>query len=41
LDSAKAIWDTLKIAHEGNDATMVTKMELVESEMGRFAMKKG
>jgi hypothetical protein len=29
LDNAKQIWDTLKISHEGNDATMITKMELV------------
>jgi hypothetical protein len=32
LDNAKQIWDTLKISHEGNDATMITKMELVEGE---------
>jgi hypothetical protein len=38
LDNAKQIWDTLKISHEGNDATMLTKMELVEGELGRFAM---
>jgi hypothetical protein len=38
LDNAKLIWDTLKISHEGNDATMITKMELVEGELGRFAM---
>jgi hypothetical protein len=38
LDNAKQIWDTLKIYHEGNDATMITKMELVEGELGRFAM---
>jgi hypothetical protein len=25
----------------GNDATMITKMELVEGELGRFAMKWG
>jgi hypothetical protein len=30
LDNAKQIWDTLKISHEGNDATKITKMELVE-----------
>jgi hypothetical protein len=30
LDNAKQIWDTLKISHEGNDATMITKMELGE-----------
>jgi hypothetical protein len=41
LDSAKQIWDTLKISHEGNDATKITKMELVEGELGRFAMIKG
>jgi hypothetical protein len=36
--NAKQIWDTLKISHEGNDVTMLTKMELVEGELGRFAM---
>jgi hypothetical protein len=41
LDNAKQIWDTLKISHEGNDATMITKMELVESELGWFAMIRG
>jgi hypothetical protein len=41
LDNAKQIWDILKISHEGNDATMITKMELVEGELGRFAMKRG
>jgi hypothetical protein len=33
LDNAKQIWDTLKISHEGNDATMITKMELVEGDV--------
>jgi hypothetical protein len=41
LDNAKQKWDTLKISHEGNDATMITKMELVEGELGRFAMIRG
>src|SRR6187455_1525926 len=41
LDNAKRIWDTLKISHEGNDATLLTKMELVEGELGRFAMIRG
>jgi hypothetical protein len=41
LDNAKQIWDTLKISHEENNATMITKMELVESELGRFAMIRG
>jgi hypothetical protein len=40
LDNTKEIWDTLKITHEGNDATMITKMEFVEDELGRFAMKR-
>jgi hypothetical protein len=30
LDNAKQIWDTLRISYEGNDVTMLTKMELVE-----------
>jgi hypothetical protein len=41
LDNAKQIWDTLKISHEGNDVTMITKMELVEGELGTFSMKRG
>jgi hypothetical protein len=41
LDNAKQIWDTLKISHVGNDAIMITKVELVEGELGRFAMKRG
>jgi hypothetical protein len=41
LDNAKQIWDTLKISQEGNDATMITKMELVEGELGRFVRIRG
>jgi hypothetical protein len=41
LANAKQIWDTLKISHEGNNATMITKMELVEGKLGRFAMIRG
>jgi hypothetical protein len=41
LDNAKEIWDSLKISHEGDDVTMITKMEFVESELGRFTMKRG
>jgi hypothetical protein len=41
LDNAKQIWGTLKISHEGNDAIMITKMELVEGELGRFTMIRG
>jgi hypothetical protein len=32
LDNAKQIQDTLKISHEGNDATMITKVERVERQ---------
>ena len=41
LDNAKQIWDTLKISHDGNDVTMLTTMELVEGELGRFEMITG
>jgi hypothetical protein len=41
LDNAKQIWDTLKISHVCNDATMMTTLELVEGELGRFTMKSG
>jgi hypothetical protein len=41
LDNAKQIWDTLKISHESNDATMITKIELVKGELGRFTMERG
>jgi hypothetical protein len=41
LDNTKDIWDTLKVSHERNDITMITKMGLVEGEVGRFAMKRG
>jgi hypothetical protein len=30
-----------RFSHEGNDATMITKMELVEGELGRFGDDKG
>jgi hypothetical protein len=41
LDNTNQIWDTLKISHEGNNVTMLTKMELVEGELRRFAMIRG
>jgi hypothetical protein len=40
LDNAKEIWDTIKIARGGDYISMITKMELVEGELGRFAMKR-
>jgi hypothetical protein len=27
--------------HEGNNMTKITKMELIDGELGRFAMKMG
>ena len=30
-----------RFSHEGNNITMITKMELVMDELGRFAMKRG
>lgn len=40
LESMKDIWDTLKVAHEGDTITKITKVELLEGELGRFAMIK-
>jgi hypothetical protein len=41
LDNAKEIWDTLNIAHEGNEITIITNMELVGGKLGSSAMKMG
>jgi hypothetical protein len=41
LENAKEIWDTLHIAHEENMMTKITKMEVVEGELGWFTMKEG
>lgn len=38
---AKKIWDTLKTAHEGDKVTKITRMELIEGELKRFAINKG
>jgi hypothetical protein len=38
LKSAKEIWDMLKTAHEGDEATKITKRETVEEELGRFVL---
>jgi hypothetical protein len=40
-DNAKQIWDTLKITDEGIDTMMITKMDLIKGELGRFAMNIG
>jgi hypothetical protein len=41
LKSAKEIWDVLKIAHEGDEVTKITKRETIEGELGRFILNKG
>jgi hypothetical protein len=41
LKSAKEIWDILKIAHEGDEVTKITKRETIEGELGRFVLNKG
>jgi hypothetical protein len=40
LKNAKEMLDTLSIVHEGNLMTKITKMEVIEGEHGRFAMKR-
>jgi hypothetical protein len=40
LERAKEFWDTLKIAHEGDKITKITKMKLLEGELKTFAMNK-
>jgi hypothetical protein len=41
LKSAKEIWDMLKIAHEGDEVTKITKWETIEGELGRFMLNQG
>jgi hypothetical protein len=41
LQSIKDIGDTLKTMHEGDMITKITKMELIEGELGRFTINKG
>jgi hypothetical protein len=41
LESAKEIWDTLKVTHEGDKISKLTKMELLEGKLRRFTMNKG
>jgi hypothetical protein len=41
LKSAKEIWDVLKITHEGDEVTKITKHETIEGELGRFVLNKG
>jgi hypothetical protein len=41
LKTAKEIWDALKIAHEGEEVTKITKRETIERELGRFILNQG
>jgi hypothetical protein len=41
LKSAKEIWDVLKIAHEGDEVTKITKRQTIEGELGRFILNPG
>jgi hypothetical protein len=41
LKNAKEIWDVLKMAHEGDEVTKITKWETIEGELGRFVLNKG
>jgi hypothetical protein len=41
LETAKDIWDVLKIAHEGDEVTRITKREMIEGELGRFMLNQG
>jgi hypothetical protein len=41
LKSAKEIWDVLKMAHEGDEVTKITKRETIEGELSRFILNKG
>jgi hypothetical protein len=41
LKTAKEIWDVLKITHEGDEVTKITKRETIEGELGRFVLNKG
>jgi hypothetical protein len=41
LKSAKEIWDVLKMTHEGDKVTKITKRETIEGELGRFNLNKG
>jgi hypothetical protein len=38
LQSAKEIWDTLKVAHEGTKTIRKARIEMLEGELGRFAI---
>jgi hypothetical protein len=41
LKSAKEIWDVLKIVHNRDEVTKITKRETIEGELGRFILNQG
>jgi hypothetical protein len=41
LKNAKEIWDVLKTAHERDEVIKITKLEMIEGELGRFVLNKG
>jgi hypothetical protein len=41
LKNFKEIWDVLKMAHEGDEVTKITKRETIEGELCRFILNKG
>jgi hypothetical protein len=41
LKNAKEIWDVLKMAHEGEEVTKITKHKMIKGKLGRFVLNKG
>jgi hypothetical protein len=41
LKNAKEIWDVLKMAHEWDEVTKITKRETIKGELDRFVLNKG
>jgi hypothetical protein len=41
LRNTKEIWDVLKMAHEEDEVTKITKLETIEGELGQFVLNKG
>jgi hypothetical protein len=41
LKNAKEVWDVHKTEHEGDEVTKITKLKMIEGELGRFVLNKG
>jgi hypothetical protein len=41
LKSGKEIWDVVKIVHEGDEVTKITKRETIKGELDRFMLNQG